>query len=391
MLQKLVLFLVFTIFLAVYPPLTDYLEFPKVVIFVVILPISSILYALSIASKQKSASGISQFFSKAPIIFGLLGLFLFAALLSSILAGTWESFWGQPYRYQGIIFFTFLSIFSFLISQYQVYGLSLEAVRKTIVISVGLSIGLILLQGVAYMAGVSVYTFDGRMTGLIGNPNFAGGVIALSYPYFFYHWESKKMALAVATVGAVLAILLTDSRGAMIAFGLALVLLFARKMNKKFLLVSTIPVVILAAYFFPQRASSHFDSRTIIWQKGWQAFSEKPVFGWGIENFSRAFQAQLVPEGDFDLKKIRVDKAHNEFLEMLVATGLVGAAFYGAVIGYTLWVLWKNRAEDYVYLQLVSVVVFLTLAQVNVLSITEYIFLFIAIGVAASLDRKSWG
>lgn len=386
LLRKLLLFLLFAMFLAVYPPLMDYAELPKVALLIAIVPIMSILYVASIPSKNKSAIGISQLFTRVSGTYSLLGLFLFAALFSSVLAGTPESFWGQPYRYQGIIFFVTLTIFSFLVSKYATYDLSLSSIRKAIVIGAGVHVGLIMLQGLAYLFGMSVYTFDGRMTGLLGNPNFAGGVIALSYPYLFYHWQSQKMALALATVAGIIAVLLTDSRAALVGLVLALVLLFVKKMSKKQFLVCLVPVIILLLYFFPVRAISHFDSRTTIWQKGWQAALQKPIFGWGLENFSQTFQAQLRPEGDADLKAIRVDKAHNEFLEIFLGTGLVGLLLYTATVGYTIWVLWKNRAEEFAHLQLVALLVFLLLAQVNVLNSTEYVFFCIAVGVAASLD-----
>lgn len=389
MLQKLLLALLLGIFLVIYPPLKDYFELPKVVLLVSLIPIACVLYSASISSTIRDSSGISQLFTRAPILFSVLSLFISVAIFSSILADTRESFWGQPFRYQGIIFFVTLSFFAYLISKYQEIRLKPESIRKVIITAVGINVGLILLQGLAYILGMSVYTFEGRMTGLIGNPNFAGGVIALSYPYLFYHWRSNKPALLLATIAGGLAILLTDSRGAIIAFSLALLLLFLRHANKKLVLFMAVPLLAIGAYFFPQRAISHFDSREIIWQKGWQAFQEKPVFGWGIENFSKAFQSQLAQEGDTDLKRIRVDKAHNEFLEILVATGLVGATLYVSMIGYAIWILWKNRADDFVYLQLVCVLVFLLLAQVNVLSVTEYIFLFLAVGIAAQLDGRA--
>ncbi len=390
MLQVLIQILILGSFLVIYPPLTEFFELPKVVVLVTLVPIMYVFYSVSITLKRSENRGISQLYSRAPILVSLLFLFVFAAAFSSVLAGTKTSFWGQPYRYQGIIFFLMLSGLSYLISKYQELGISLDAVKRAIVWGAGIHVGLILMQGLAYIMGMSVYTFEGRMTGLVGNPNFAGGALALSYPYLFYRWQNNKLGLFMATLGGLIGVVLTDSRGGLIGFILALLLIWARKLRTSILVISAVLLTLGGAYFFPDRPLSSFDSRVTIWQKGWQAFQKKPFFGWGVENFSTAFQAQLEPSGDHDLKNIRVDKAHNEFLEMFVATGVVGGGIYLVIVLWTLGILWKHRADEGIYAYLVSAVVFVTLAQVNVLNVTEYIFFYLAVGVAISLDKDRY-
>ena len=389
MLKNLILILLFTIFIVVYPPLFDYFELPKVLTFVIIFPIVMTYYVVSTSFKVTASNEIFQELKQLPNIFWLQIFFVVAAIYSSIQAFSPTSFWGQPYRYQGIIFFTFLTGFSYVLSRHYLYGLSLVTLRRTLVVAGMFNICIILVQGTLTALGIEVYTFHGRMTGLIGNPNFAGGVIALIYPYIFYELQANKMVLFIATCAASAAVFFTDSRGALIGLGLAVVLLFSKYLTVKKLLILIILLPIIGIYFFPRREASNFDSRTIIWQKGWQAAQQKPLFGWGLENFNTAFQAQLLPEGDFDLKKIRVDKAHNEFLEILVSTGIVGCSLYIAVLAKTALILWREKKKNsFAHLHFVTLMVFIVLAQVNVLSITEYIFLYIAIAVAASDLRQ---
>jgi O-antigen ligase len=391
MLKKLLLFLLFTIFIVVYPPLFDYFELPKVLFFVVMMPILIASYVVSISLAASSARGNLSQFTQVPRLIYVVLLFVLSAVISSLLSYSSDSIWGQPYRYQGSIFFIFLTGFAYILSQHKLYGLSLTTLCRTLAVAGLLNVSLILIQGLLSVLGFGIFTFDGRMTGLIGNPNFAGGVIALSYPYIFYELRTKETLLLLATSAAAVAVFFTDSRGAIIALAVAIMLLFLKHAPIKKVAVYGIILACIGIYFFPNRLSSSFDSRTIIWQKAWSAVQQKPVFGWGLENFSTAFQAQLLPEGDFDLKRIRVDKAHNEFLEMLVATGIVGATLYVVTVGYTLWILLKNQTKSsasVMYSTAVSVVAFIILAQVNVLSITEYIFLYIGVAVAAAQCKK---
>lgn len=378
--NKLVVTLLVGVFFAINPYLYDYFELPKVLAFLFVLCLSGFLYTLLQLSKKK------------PVLFqpklAVLGLsFLVVAGVSSLLAETPRSFWGQPYRYQGLLFFMGLSFFAFLISQHKKVGLSLQTLQKTIVYSGIAQVILIVVQGFLHALKLPIYTFEGRMTGLIGNPNFAASFLVLSYIYLFFALQKKKIWLSILTFLWLVAILLTDSRGGVLGFGILLIYFLLGALKRKLAFLLVIPMFILAIYFFPQRQPSHFDSRDIIWQKGIQAFMDKPILGWGLENFAASFQAQVTRE-EFDLPNIRVDKAHNEFLEMAVTTGSIGVLLYMAVLGYASWLLWKQKNHDEAHQQFLVVIMFVVLAQLNVVSITQYIFLFIALGFAMVKQKR---
>lgn len=125
----------------------------------------------------------------------------------------------------------------------------------------------------------------------------------------------------------------------------------------------------------PQRQASSFDSRNIIWAKGIEAGSTKPILGWGLENFELAFKSTLKP-AEFDLKNIRVDKAHNEFLEIFVNSGAVGLTLY---IGLVILALIRLRYNHQVMLGLIG---YLIVASLNVVNINEYLFFYLALGLS---------
>ncbi|MEK6820859.1 MAG: O-antigen ligase family protein, partial [archaeon] len=72
----------------------------------------------------------------------------------------------------------------------------------------------------------------------------------------------------------------------------------------------------------------------------WQGFKEKPILGWGYENFNLPFNKHYDPKTlELGYQETRFDKTHNLFLEYLVTGGavlflafifLVVVLFYGA-------------------------------------------------------------
>lgn len=67
-------------------------------------------------------------------------------------------------------------------------------------------------------------------------------------------------------------------------------------------------------------------ARIIVWESGVEAVQDKPVFGWGPENFNQAFEAHhdsrlYLKE---NLAEIWFDRAHNVFVDTLVSLGWAG-------------------------------------------------------------------
>ncbi len=67
-------------------------------------------------------------------------------------------------------------------------------------------------------------------------------------------------------------------------------------------------------------------SRLILWQKSWQAWQEKPILGWGPENFEEA----LLKNFDAKLNAYEAwhDRAHNFIFDYGVALGWLGLIAY---------------------------------------------------------------
>ncbi len=83
-----------------------------------------------------------------------------------------------------------------------------------------------------------------------------------------------------------------------------------------------------------------FDTRTTIWGMALEGAKERPLLGWGPENFiivfSKYYKSQLYGQEPW------FDRAHNIFLDWLVGTGVVGLVAYLGLYATALYCLWKK-------------------------------------------------
>lgn len=280
-----------------------------------------------------------------------------------------EAILGQYYRYEGLI--TLMSY----IELYWIYSRlgSKELGLEKVVVSGGAVVaGLVILQWLAlHQLKIPVYNQGGRLAGLMGNPNFAGAFLALSFAF------GKSLWWGLLFVPAILA---TGSRSALLAFGLINILMLLN-WNRRLGLLVALGIIVGLAFVYPKREKSLFDDRFTIWARGIEAVSKKPILGWGPENFETAFRSVL-KEDDFDLKNIRVDKAHNESLEVAVSTGVIGLMLYWSLTITAIIILWKSRS-----IYLYPLLAFCLISSVNVVNVNNYIFYYLGLA-AAALDFR---
>ncbi len=98
----------------------------------------------------------------------------------------------------------------------------------------------------------------------------------------------------------------------------------------------------LATIDTPQKLLAQGGTRFAIWGMAWQGFLERPVFGWGQESFNYVFNKFYQPS--LYSQEMWFDRAHNEFLDWLVAGGAVGFLLYVSLFGAALWYLFRRNA-----------------------------------------------
>jgi O-antigen ligase len=105
-------------------------------------------------------------------------------------------------------------------------------------------------------------------------------------------------------------------------------------------------------------------TRPITWEFSQKAIAERPVFGWGVDNFDRVFQRYYDPT-ILETKnggEAWLDRAHNIFVDQTVESGYVGTVAYVlvylAILASLLYVIIKSKVRDDVVLATVLVVYF---------------------------------
>jgi len=82
-------------------------------------------------------------------------------------------------------------------------------------------------------------------------------------------------------------------------------------------------------------------SRFIIWNMALEGFKEKPVLGWGQENFNYVFNKYYDPA--MYGQEQWFDRAHNEFLDWLVAGGLPAFLLYISFFALACWAIIRAK------------------------------------------------
>jgi O-antigen ligase len=81
--------------------------------------------------------------------------------------------------------------------------------------------------------------------------------------------------------------------------------------------------------------------RRFVWPMAWQGFKDRPILGWGQENFNYVFNKYYDPR--MYNQEPWFDRAHNIVLDWLVTTGIVGFLAYMSLFVGALFLIWKNK------------------------------------------------
>jgi len=211
-----------------------------------------------------------------------------------------------------------------------------------------------------------------RVHSTIGNSTYLGGYCQLMIPFAaVLAWPQRAAAarrpwLLPVLVGIVIVMLtitlfLSFTLAAMIGLGLGAVpvvlLLLFRERGKglrKAVVTLLLAVVIVApiAYgvyrFMPARQQERVQSvlqlhdpatreRSLHWRTAYRLFQEKPVFGWGYGAF-RVQSLEMMAKDWYSQRAVRTTGmlapgyAHNEFLQAMADTGVIGTALFVAIL-----------------------------------------------------------
>jgi O-antigen ligase len=166
---------------------------------------------------------------------------------------------------------------------------------------------------------------SGRVVATMGSPVLLGPVLAIVAACAMARRNWLALALAIP------ALYLTGTRGAMLgACAAALVLAPGRL---RWLAAAFGAAVVL---LHPRAAAVASDvGRMEIWRIAWDVFKSRPIVGVGPGAFGEAFRAHVSPAYVIvrGSSLAAADHAHNELLQALATTGVVGGLGYIVLLG----------------------------------------------------------
>jgi O-antigen ligase len=340
--------------LAVFVPLIIFrnnfsvFNFGKVVVFRTLIELLIIAY-IPLAIKYPKFRPPNPLSKKNRILF-VLTLFTISYVVSTFLGVNWfKSFWGEWERMGGL--FSWLHYYSFF-----VIAISVFREKKEWLDLLWLSVLAALVSTFYgfFQRGDSIYIVGAsegrtRIFGTLGNPASFASYILFNLYFAFYLFSKtldkrEKGFLLFSSFVFIVAILMSGVRGAFLALiisGLWLLGVTFWKKRKKFIPLLVLAVIIVAGFFFVRsdiiqnspilgRLANYsledetIKNRLIVWGIALDGVVDRPLFGWGPENFESVFSLHYDPAIYKGVGTNVFDRAHNIFLDIGVAQGLVG-------------------------------------------------------------------
>lgn len=84
-------------------------------------------------------------------------------------------------------------------------------------------------------------------------------------------------------------------------------------------------------------------AREVLWGIAWQGVQDKPVLGWGLDDFHYIFAKYYDPA--MSGQEQWFDRSHNVFMDWLTQTGFLGLISYLSLFGTGIYVIWRRKEE----------------------------------------------
>ena len=310
---------------------------------------------------------------KSLLFYSLLGYLLILSLSTLFSVSPYRSFWSTIERMDGLFNLVhWLAFFVVLVSCLRTWPQWLQFLNLNFLASVlvalyaffqQLEVGLPFL----YLQG------QGRVAGPLGNPAYLGGflIIPIFLGLFLVFFQKKTFWKTLFLLGVffeIYILIATATRGAIIGMAAGflvwgvLYLIFGNKKQLKlavaggilfFVVVGSLLMIFRQSSFVETLSSKSqalermltiledpsTKSRVLAWQIGLKAVAQKPLLGWGPENFGPGFSQYLTPDAYQILGKLWFDRPHNKLIEEAATGGILGLLGYLSIFGIAFWEL----------------------------------------------------
>lgn len=288
-----------------------------------------------------------------------------------------KSIWSNYERMEGFVLLAHLALYYIVLSSFlKTKSIWNSFINTNIVASlIMVCYGLVQLSG-----GLQINQGGVRVDGTFGNASYLAmymvfGIFLSLFMFFTEAKEKWQKWFYGITAGLQTVILYhTATRGAILGFigGLALfglILLWKERDNKKvrkfaygifaglFVVVALFVAIKDTDYVKKHQVLSRFSTlspseirtqgRYYVWPMAIEGFKERPLLGWGQENFNFVFNKYYDP--NLFGQEEWFDRTHNLILDWLIAGGILGLLSYLSIYWAFFYYLWRKNGGFSVY------------------------------------------
>ena len=299
--------------------------------------------------------------------------FLVISIIATIFgADPSRSFWSKFERMSGLLMW--LHLFALFLVSTSVLKTK-QAWRRIFSLStiIATIVSIMFLVGLTGVKGLPIAK-DGST---LGNSSFLGTYLLFSLYFMLYLlfdvWKNKKnfrliysLLLILTIIISFVALALSTATAAFLSFlgglGIMIILWLAFEPKKKILqragkiiLAFSIVIFITSIIFLyvpnsivqKQLVKARGEARPLLWQSAEKGFLQRPVLGWGPQNFLFVFNQNFNPcfyIGECG-GETRFDQAHNIIMDNLIDGGALGLIAYLSIYISAIYILWKSYSK----------------------------------------------
>ncbi len=313
-------------------------------------------------------------------ILAAAGSFIAAITIADFLGvNPYKSFWSNYERMEGLV--THLHLFLYFI----ISGTVLSTDRLWYWFwntSLGVSV-IVAMKGFMQLSGMAeIHQSATRLDASFGNSAYLAVYTLFNIFLSAFLFSRTKKEAGVRFLYPIVAFLnliilfYTQTRGTLLGLvggaGLAflLVAIFGKEYPKfrRYAAYSLVGMIALVGLFVAFRHSSFIqssptlqrmasislsdattNSRFMIWDMSWQGFKERPIFGWGQDNFLYVFSKYYNPK--MWSQEPWFDRSHDVFFDWLVAGGAVGLITYLSMFAALIYTLWWRKKHHFTVIE----------------------------------------
>jgi O-antigen ligase len=362
----------------------------------------------------------------SPLLWSLAAFLGIFALTAAFGEDPARSFWSSQERATGIILFFHLGLFALMMQSVYRHLKFENILRASIGTSVFVSFLAFLQLQIPNL--LLVEAVGDRPGATFGNPTFFAGYLLFNIFFACYFafraWKKDSQVVfffGAAAVVNVIALFITQTRGDILGLAagiLALIAVFAIRppefggalLRSRRFYGAIIGVLILfgAGFWFTKSAavwehvpglerfrdislqSEGLQPRLIAMRAAWEGFLERPVRGWGWENFAVVYNKHYDPKAlELSYQETRFDKPHNLYLEYMIAGGAPLTIAFLVMIGLLCCGAYKIEDKLLGAFLIASIAAYMVRSVFIFDTLGPLIMLYLVLGLVLGMERMA--